>query len=378
MIPHRPSAGELRELVEALVSTDSVNPDLVPGAAGEAGVARLVGRWLGERGVDVTYQDVAPGRVNVIGRAGGTGGGRSLMLNAHLDTVGTDSMPDALRPVVEDGRLYGRGAHDTKAALAAAMAATVAALDMDLRGDVVLAAVVDEEGRSRGTEVLLTEWLADAGIVLEPTGHVIVPDHKGFVWARIETHGVAAHGSDPDHGVDAILGMGHVLVELDALAHAVRASDGSLHASLIEGGREVPTYPDRCSLTVERRTVSGETAEQVLGEIEAALAAAHHHDPGGRWSAAASLLLSRPPLATPRHDPVVVALEQACADVLGSAEVGSVAFWTDAALMSRAGIASVVFGVRGGGMHSAREWVELDSVQAVANVLIDAAARLCG
>jgi acetylornithine deacetylase len=385
MNTHRPSPVELQALVEELVSVDSVNPDLVPGAAGEGEIALLVGSWLAERGVAVRYQEAAPRRLNVIGRVAGHGGGRSLMLNAHLDTVGTESMPDALRPVIRDGRLYGRGAHDTKSGLAAAMVATVAAIDMHLRGDVVLAAVVDEEGESKGTEALLTEWVADAGIVLEPTGQVIVPAHKGFMWADVETLGVAAHGSDPEHGVDAILGMGYVMVELDALATGLRhrppagaLGTGSLHASLIGGGRELPTYPDRCSLVVERRTVPGDTAEKVLAELEAAIAAAHRHDASGRWTAAASLRLARPPLATPRDDPVVVAVAEACAAMAGSVALGPVAFWTDAALMSAAGISSVVFGAKGDGMHSASEWVNLESVQVVADVLVDSARRLCG
>ena len=380
----RHSSTDLHALAEALIMVESVNPDLVPGGAGEGELAALVGGWLAERGVGVTYQEAAPGRLNVIGRVAGHGGGRSLMLNAHLDTVGTASMPEALSPLVSAGRMYGRGAHDTKAALAAAMVATVAAADMDVRGDVLLAAVIDEEGESKGTEALLTEWVADGGIVLEPTGHLIAPTHKGFVWADIETRGIAAHGSDPVRGVDAILGMGHVLVELDTLAHALRdreassALTGSLHASLIGGGRELSTYPDICTVAIERRTVPGETVEQVLDELEAAVRAARARDQRGRWTAAASLRLARPALTTPRDDPVVVALERSCATVLGSAEVGQVAFWTDAALMSAAGIPSVVFGVIGDGMHSACEWVDLESIDAVAHVLTDVIGSFCG
>jgi acetylornithine deacetylase len=376
-------APELHALAEALVTVDSVNPDLVPGGAGEGELAELVGGWLAERGVHVTYQEAAPGRLNVVGRVAGRGGGRSLMLNAHLDTVGTASMPEALRPLVSEGRLYGRGAHDTKASLAAAMVATAGALDMDLRGDVLLAAVIDEEAGSKGTEALLTEWVADAAVVLEPTGHRIAPAHKGFVWADVEVTGVAAHGSDPIHGVDAILGMGHVLVELDVLAHGLRdrapsaGMTGSLHASLIGGGRELSTYPDSCTVAVERRTAPGESVERVLGELNAALRAARALDPDGRWEASASIRFARPPLTTPRDDPVVVALERSCARVLGSAEVGPVSFWTDAALMSAAGIPSVVFGVIGDGMHSACEWVDLESMDAVARVLTDAIGAFC-
>ncbi|MGO8874161.1 MAG: M20/M25/M40 family metallo-hydrolase [Acidimicrobiales bacterium] len=372
-------------LLAALVSIDSVNPDLVPGAAGEGRLADFVGAWLAEAGVDVSYQEVAPGRKNVIGRVAGRGGGRSLMMNAHLDTVGLASMVDGLQPVVRDGRLYGRGAQDMKSGLVAAMAVARAAVEMELGGDLVLAAVVDEEGDSKGSQALLEEWSADAAIVLEPTGHLIAPVHKGFVWADIEATGVAAHGSDPVTGVDAIVAMGHVLVEIERLGHdlqrraAVAAvGTGSLHASLIEGGREPSTYPESCRLLVERRTVPGETLAEVTGELEAAVAAARAGAEGARWSAEVSVRLAHAPLATPVEAAVVQALRSACTGVLGSAEIGAVAFWTDAALLSEAGIPSVVFGVKGGGLHSAREWVELASLRSVTDVLAEMVRQWCG
>lgn len=375
----------LRELLAALVSIDSVNPDLVAGAAGEGRLADFVGEWLAEAGIDVTYQEVAPGRKNVIGRVAGRGGGRSLMMNAHLDTVGLASMVDGLQPVVGDGRLYGRGAQDMKSGLAAAMAVARAALEMEFDGDVLLAAVVDEEGDSKGTEALVREFAADAAIVLEPTGHLIAPSHKGFVWADIEATGVAAHGSDPVTGVDAIMAMGRVLVELEKLGHDLQrraavppVGTGSLHASLIEGGREPSTYPESCRLLVERRTVPGETPLQVAAELEAAVAAARAGVAGARWSAAVSVRLAHSPLGTPVDAAVVQVLRSACTDVLGSAEIGAVAFWTDAALLSEAGIPSVVFGVKGGGLHSAREWVELASLRSVTDVLAEMVRQWCG
>ncbi len=375
--------GDLRSLLGSLVSIDSVNPDLVPGGAGEGELGEFVGSWLADGGIDVAYEEVAPGRRNVVARLPGGGGGRSLLLNAHLDTVGTASMPGALEARVEGDRLYGRGSQDTKSGLAAAMAVMRAAAGWGLAGDLVLAAVIDEEGDSKGTEALLRTCAADAGIVLEPTGEVIVTVHRGFYWGELETHGVAAHGSDPETGVDAIMGMGHVLVELDRLGEQVRrrppgpAGAGSMHASLISGGIEGPTYPDRCWLLVERRTVPGETTELVQAEMEAAVESARRRLGPARWTATASLRLARPPLSTSPDARVVGALESACRSVLGSAVLGSAPFWTDAAMMSEAGIESVVFGPKGGGLHSASEWVELGSVRAVADVLAAAVKELC-
>lgn len=374
---------ELGALLADLVSIESVNPDLVAGGAGEGALGDFVGSWLSGAGLEVIYEEVVPGRRNVVARVPGTGGGRSLLLNAHLDTVGAASMPGALEPRLADGRLYGRGAQDTKSGLAAAMAVTRAAAGWGLAGDLVLAAVIDEEGDSKGTEALLRRWTADAGIVLEPTGEVIVTVHRGFYWGEVETRGVAAHGSDPVTGVDAIMGMGHVLVELDRLGEDLRrrppgpAGSGSMHASLIEGGIEGPTYPDRCWLLVERRTVPGETTELVQSEMEATVAAARDRNPSARWTASSTLRLARPPLSTPPDARVVRVIEGACRSVLGSAELGSAPFWTDAAMMSEAGIESVVFGPKGDGLHSPCEWVELASVRAVADVLAEAVKELC-
>ncbi|MFZ1908039.1 MAG: M20/M25/M40 family metallo-hydrolase, partial [Burkholderiales bacterium] len=235
------------ELLAALVSIDSVNPDLVPGARGEGEIAAFVADWLRRQGLEVHVEDSGRnGRPNVVAVARGTGGGRSLMLNAHMDTVGVAGMQSPFRPEIRDGKLFGRGAMDTKAALAAFMAALAEAKELPLRGDALLTAVVDEEYASAGTEAVVKKWKADAAVVGEPTELQIVTAHKGFVWFEVETSGVAAHGSRPDLGVDAIAKMGKVLVAIDDMAKALPRSrahailgPGSIHASLIQGGQEL-------------------------------------------------------------------------------------------------------------------------------------------
>src|SRR6185295_2487422 len=132
----------------------------------------------------------------------------TLLLNAHMDTVGYEGMEAPLEPRVEDGRLYGRGAYDMKGSLAAIMAAGAAAVEAGLRGDVLVAAVADEEVYSIGAEAAARRYPADAAIVAEPTELRLVVAHKGFVWLEVETRGRAAHGSRPDLGQDAIVGMG--------------------------------------------------------------------------------------------------------------------------------------------------------------------------
>ena len=204
------------------------------------------------------WDEVAPGRPNVIGIARGSGGGRSLLLNAHMDTVGVAGMERPHEPFIEDNRLYGRGAYDMKGGLAAIMTAGAWAKQQGLRGDVIVTAVVDEEYGSIGTGSIVQHWHADAAIVTEPTELEICTAHKGFVWLDVETIGVAAHGSLPDLGVDAIVKMGKVLVELETLATTLQSTpphrllgNGSVHASLIHGGQERSSYPS--TLLSQRR-----------------------------------------------------------------------------------------------------------------------------
>ena len=255
---------ELIDLLSDLVAIDSVNPDLVPGGAGEAAMADYVADWGRQNKLEVIVQEPAPGRPYVVLIARGSGGGKSMMLNAHTDVVGVSGMDVPFQPAIKDGRMYGRGAYDMKSGLAACLLTLKAAKDMSLAGDVIVSAVADEEYGSIGTEALLAEWErwpADAVLIAEPTELAISIAHRGFVWLEFEVFGKAAHGSRPHLGIDAIVKMGKVLVALDTLDQTIRANptddllgSGSLHASFIEGGEEISMYPAHCKLLVERRT----------------------------------------------------------------------------------------------------------------------------
>ena len=369
------------ELLRELVSIDSVNPDLVPGGAGEAAIARFAADWLTERGVPAQVQDLGGGRANVLATVAGRGGGRSLMLNAHLDTVGVAGMAQPHVARVQDGRLFGRGAQDTKAGLAAAMTAAVALRDLGLAGDVVVAGVADEEYGSRGTEALLAGVLPDAAIVLEPTELAIVHQHKGYVWVEVVVSGVAAHGSDHVRGVDAIAGAGHVVVELERAGLALLAGPGhpqlgtaTQHLSLIAGGQELSSYPDRCVVSLERRTLPGETCESVRRDIVEAVDRAAR---GAAWTAEVAVTFDRPPLDTPADAAIVAAVAAACDAELGSHRLDVAPAWTDAALLAAAGVSALVFGPVGGGLHERVEWVDLASVADVRDVLVGSATRFC-
>ncbi len=374
---------KLTQLLSDLVAINSVNPDLVPGAAGEGELARFVGTWLEHEGLEVQMIEAAPGRPNVVGIAKGSGGGKTLVLNGHMDTVGTEGMSQPHRPTVKDGRLYGRGAYDMKGGLAAAMYAATEAKHRALRGDVILQAVVDEEYASIGTQALASRFHADAAIVAEFTELKLILAHKGFVWLEIETEGVAAHGSRPELGVDAITKMGPILVELERLEQSLRAhpthpllGSGSVHASLIKGGRELSSYPDHCILSVERRTIPGETPQSAQAELARILTEQRRRDPA--FKAALRRGLDRSALETGEDTAIANLVQAAAIKVLGhAAPIAGVPFWTDAALLSQAGIPSLLFGPSGAGAHAVEEWVELESVRQCADIYVEAAAQLC-
>ena len=335
---------QLATLLSDLVAIDSVNPDLVPGGAGEAALAAYIAEWGRREGFEVIIQEAAEDRPNVVLIARGRGGGKSLMLNAHTDTVGVIGMDAPFSPVIRGGRLHGRGSYDMKSGLAAGMLALKAARDMALSGDVMLGAVADEEYGSVGTEALLRDWArwkADAVLIAEPTELCVSVAHRGFVWLEFETYGVAAHGSRPHLGIDAIAKMGQVLVALAAHDRQLRANpthdllgSGSLHASTIEGGEEISMYPAHCKLLVEWRTIPGDTPESVEREAKAMLERIAATDPDFRASARASF--SRSPFSIAPDHALVRSLKRHADACLGreTAIMGN-SWWMDAALFWR-------------------------------------------
>jgi acetylornithine deacetylase len=370
---------QAERLVAALVAIDSVNPALVPGGAGEAEVMGFAAAWLADAGLEVDVVQAAPGRPSVVATARGTGGGRSLMLNGHLDTVGVEGMREPHTPRVRDGRLYGRGGYDMKGGVAACMLAAAAAVDAELAGDVVVSAVADEEHSSVGMQAVLVQRRADACIVAEPTSLDVVVAHKGFAWWEITAAGRAAHGSQPHLGVDAIAAIGPVLVAVGELERSLAGrrhellDRGSVHASLIAGGQELSSYPERCVLAVERRTLPGEDAAQLDAEL-ARLVAAGAGD--ARLSGRTTLV--RAPFEVSPEEPIVALLRECAASQLGrEPAVRGHSAWMDAAFSSAAGIPTVVFGPDGGGAHAAEEWVDLASVRDCAQVLLATARAFC-
>jgi acetylornithine deacetylase len=352
-------------LLRDLVAIDSVNPSLVPGAAGEGAIAHAIADHLRRLGLDVELQDAAPGRPNVVGVLEGRARGRSLMFCGHIDTVGVEGMTAPFDPVERDGRLYGRGSQDMKGGVAAMIdAARVVAGQGLAAGRLIIAAVVDEEYASLGADALVTRWRADAAVVTEPTDLEIAIGHKGFAWFEVETKGRAAHGSRPKDGRDAILRMGRVLHELEQLDRRLQSvsphplmGTASLHASIIEGGRELSSYPDRCTLRLERRTIPTESDVTVRQQLDEALTKLRGADP--EFEATLAPLFSRPPYEIDAAHELPRAL--AAAAKTSKPFVG-MSFWTDAAVLGSAGVPSVLFGPGGAGLHSTEEYVEVQDV----------------
>jgi acetylornithine deacetylase len=380
--------GDAVALTRELVRIDSRNPSLVAGGAGEAAVARPLADILRGWGFSVDVIEAAPGRPNVVARIGKRGG-RTLMFNGHLDVVGTDGMVHAPFDAQQrDGRIYGRGACDMKAGIAAMCAAAALAADEGVDGEIVVTAVADEEFESLGTRALVASGVrADAAIVTEPTSLSIMPAHLGFVWVDAVFEGRAAHGSRWELGVDAIRHAGLFLAELERYDAEVLSSRThpllgrpSVHASLIEGGTGMSTYPDRCVLKIERRTIPGESAADVVRELSA-LCDAFRPTLARRGqvvNARIDATFSQVPSDVAIDAPIVGALAEALRGAGESDRVVGMSAWTDAALLNAAGIPAICFGPGDISLaHAAEEYVPVDEIERATRVLARLAMTWC-
>jgi acetylornithine deacetylase len=376
----------VRETLVRLVRINSVNPTLAPGAPGESQIAGFIAGSLASIGMAVETFEPEPGRMSVVGRVAGSGGGRSLMLNAHCDTVDVAGMDEPFSGAIRDGKVYGRGSFDMKGSLAACMAAAKSLVDsgVRLRGDVLVAAVADEEYGSLGTRDLLRRLRVDGAIVTEPTALDVCLAHKGYLWIEVEVGGRAAHGSKFGLGIDANMKMGAFLNELAALERELRArtphplvGPPSLHAAMLSGGSGLSTYAAQSMVKIERRTIPGETETQAVGEIQKIVDKLTAADPD--FHATVKAFFVRDPFEVAPGAEIVKAVDGAAAKVLGrtAAHIGDTP-WMDAALLQAAGVETVVFGATGAGAHANVEWVELASVEKLAEILAEAATEYCG
>jgi acetylornithine deacetylase len=376
---------KVESLLKELVSINSVNPNLVPGAPGEIEIAGYLADYLKELGLEVHLKKLEPCRSNVIGVLRGRGEGKTLMLNGHTDTVSTENMEiDPLDPIIKDDKLFGRGSIDMKGGLASCIAAVQSIVESgkELMGDVIIAGVCDEEYASIGTEDLVEHMSADAAIVAEPTSLQIQIAHKGFAWIEIQTKGIAAHGSLYQKGVDAISKMGKILMGIEEIGkslltkHHPLVGPASIHASLIEGGLGLSTYPDKCVLQAERRLIPGEDRNKADAEIGQLIETLSREDP--EFKGEHHISFYRAPMEISPEEEICKVLTSSLrkhnSDPLFIGGSG----WMDTQILWSRGIPSVAFGPTGEGAHAAVEYVELDSVIKCAEILRDAIIDFCG
>ncbi|HSL69891.1 MAG TPA: M20/M25/M40 family metallo-hydrolase [Longimicrobiales bacterium] len=365
------------EVLQLLVSTPSVNPILAPEEGqNETRIAQVSAQWLAEHGVKAWVDEVEPGRCNAIGQVGTNR--PVLVLCGHIDTVSTAGMTiPPFEPRIEGNRLYGRGAFDMKGGVAAIACALAALAREPVSGTVMAALVCDEEYASKGADDFVKRYTADACILTEPAlggPGALVLAHKGFVWAELVTRGFATHGSRWDLGVSAIGRMGRIVNALEQFDRDVLrrrehplVGPASLHCATIAGGTGWSTYAAECRVQVERRTIPGETPEQVLRELGEVVRAAGE-------TADVRLVFERPPMTCPPTAPLAGCARRALEKATGKAPRDTgVAYWMDAAIFDQAGVPAVNFGSDGAGAHEAVEWVDIDTVVQVANALVFAA-----
>jgi acetylornithine deacetylase/succinyl-diaminopimelate desuccinylase-like protein len=380
------SRDDVISLISDLVRIESVTPWLVEGGAGERNVVDYFTAYVADMPVEVEVLEIAPARFNFIATLRGSGGGPSLCLNAHADTVGYAGWPDtALVPRLDGEHLYGLGAADDKGccALALMVLRHFATVGPKLRGDLIVACVADEEGISIGSEHLVTHVKSDLAIVLEAHDlHRVVVEHQGFGWLDVNIFGKAAHGSAPDEGVDAIVGLAHVITRLsafDAANFAARPDPRNgrtvFHTGTVKGGTDYATYPSEASLGIEIGTQPGETLQNRVNEIESIIAEVAKFMPG--LTGEVVIRLNREPFVGEGQAALIDAMQRAASTHLGRGldEVGLNA-WTDAALMQAAGTPTVMFGPRGANLHCPDEWVDVPEVVASIDILVDTISEL--
>jgi acetylornithine deacetylase len=384
-----PAAVEAVRLAVRLVGTDSVNPGLVAGAAGEGAVVELLRTRLHDAGLAthvITPPD-HPDRPSLVAATPERGDGATVVLTGHLDTVGVAGTDDPFGARVEDDRLHGRGACDMKAGVASLVAATEELARRGVPGRLVLALVADEEDRSLGAEAVLRALPGlgirpDVALVAEPTWCARTRSLRGYALVEVTLAGRAAHSSRPDHGVNAVTHLGRLLAAVEQRHRDLAEHGGSLLVTMADGGESPFVLAQRARALVERRTVPGEDAASALDEVNGILAHLRSADP--TVEATASLLAAREAWRLDDTGPAATLadlLDSTLAEHLGSAgprEPFDAPYWMEAPLWQAAGVPALVCGPAGGGLHAADEWVDLRQVRAYTDALVAAVERWLG
>ena len=353
-------------LTAELVAIDSVNPGLVPGAAGEDESVEYLRARLDAAGfaTQVVEAEETGGRPSLLAVGPGSPADPTVVLNGHLDTVGVAGMTAPLTPVRDGDRLSGRGAADMKGGVAALVTAAEAVVASRVPGRVVLALVADEEDASRGSEAVIAALPSlgirpDVCVIAEPTDLTPARSLRGFAVVRVRFEGRAAHSSQPQLGVNAVSHLGRLVMSVDARAAEVRARGGDLMVTIARGGDSPFVIPEWAECVVERRTVPGESAATALAEVRALL------PPGA--GATAELHAYREAWELDTEGPAAD-LATRLGGALGTRATFAAPYWMEAPLWQVV-CPTLVCGPSGGGLHAADEWVDLKQVRAFAEAL---------
>lgn len=371
--------------LQKLIQINSVNPILNPEAPGEEEIGSFIAQIIQDMGLKPEIHNLKPGRVNVTAVIEGSSGGRSLMINGHMDTVGVHNMKQPFSGEISVGRMFGRGSMDMKGGLAAALATAKALIEnkTQLKGDLVLAFVADEEYGSIGTEHLVKQYQTDAAIVTEPTGLDLCLAHKGFGLFEFTTKGRAAHGSQPEKGIDANQHMGWIMTEIGRLSKKLESTTPhpllglpSMHIPVIKGGQEPFTYADHCRMKLERRTLPGETKKEILSDLKSVIDKLSSQSK--TFKADVKPLLWREPYEIDENKKIVKLIFDSVKEVTGKepSYIGH-PWWEDSSLLAKAGMDTVIIGPKGGGLHSREEWVDTQSVIDMAAILYKTVLNFC-
>ena len=371
---------ETTRLLRDLVAIPSVNPmraDIPADIILEHRVTAYLEQFFRSLGVPYERQAVAPQRENIVARLNVAGAKRTLMLEAHQDTVPVDGMiVEPFGAKIEGNKLYGRGACDIKGGMAAMLACFARLVREKPKGccNVIMACSVDEESTMLGVLELAKRTKADFAVVAEPTNLNIVNAHKGVVRWNLSTAGRSCHSSAPEQGINAIYRMGKLLVGIEQYAAHLRATtndpllgSATLSVGRIEGGTSVNTVPDQCRIEIDRRLIAGEIPEEQSGHLLAFL----KDKAGIDFPFELTAPWIRMPALSPTGSEEIQGLLGAAIDAVhGSHKVHPVPYGTDAATLAWAGIPSVVFGPGDiAKAHTLDEWVPLDEVETASNIL---------
>jgi acetylornithine deacetylase len=369
------------KLLAELIALPSVNPAFAPAEAsarqargiyGEKCVADFLAATAAAAGLDVEFQEAQPGRPNLLARLSPRGRAKqTILLAPHLDTVNAGEAQ--LVPRRQGGRLHGRGACDTKGSVAAmlmALCELAAATSRPAATEIVFAGLIDEEYSQAGSRALVAGgFKADLAIVGEPTQLQAVTAHKGSLWLQLETRGKAAHGAQPHLGKNAVLEMARI-VELLETRYAAQLrrrthcllGTATVNVGKISGGAQPNIVPDRCRIEIDRRTLPGEKDHLVRREIAALL------DAQGLTAKISNVKVA--PALHMETDPQLPLVRQFLQS-LGQTRAVGVDYFCDAAVLSAAGIPSVVFGPGNiAQAHTSDEWISLAQLERAKNQLL--------